>query len=98
MTLEPWNPGPLRSLNTLYPQHPRNIDTTATGEERGGEGGGCRESYVSGVKITQLFLPSRRHPGFGAQGRLRISVDVAGSGWSEGKRMSVRAMRKVGHP
>ena len=35
-------------------------------------------------------------------GRQRIigqpSVDVVGSGWSEGKRMSVRATRKVGHP
>jgi hypothetical protein len=25
-------------------------------------------------------------------------VDVVGSGWSEGKRMSVRVTRKVGHP
>ena len=35
-------------------------------------------------------------------GRQRVigqpSVDVAGSGWSEGKRMSVRVTRKVGHP
>ena len=35
-------------------------------------------------------------------GRQRIigqsSVDVAGSGWSEGERMSVRVTRKVGHP
>ena len=45
-----------------------------------------------------MFLPSHRLPGFGAQGRLRISVDVAGSGWSEGERMSVRVTRKVGHP
>ena len=26
------------------------------------------------------------------------SVGVAGSGWSQGKRMSVRVTRKVGHP
>ena len=25
-------------------------------------------------------------------------MDVAGSGWSEGERMSVRVTRKVGHP
>ena len=35
-------------------------------------------------------------------GRQRIigqpSVDVAGSGWSEGKRMSARVTRKVCHP
>ena len=35
-------------------------------------------------------------------GRQRIigqpSVDVAGSGWSEGKRMSARVTCKVGHP
>ena len=48
--------------------------------------------------ISSLVLPSHRLPGFGAQGRLRISVDVAGSGWSEGKRMSAPVTRKVGHP
>ena len=48
--------------------------------------------------IPSLVLPSHRLPGFGAQGRLRISVDVAGSGWSEGELMSARVTRKVGHP
>ena len=62
---------------------------------------GCRESYLSVMGISRRFCPSRRHPSLGA-GRQRIigqpSVDVVGSGWSEGKRMSVRVTRKVGHP
>ena len=41
-----------------------------------------------------MFLPSHWLPGFGAQGRLRISVDVVGSGWPKGKRVSVRVTRR----
>ena len=94
MILEPWNPGPSRSLNTCYPQHPCNIDTTVTGEE----GGGVQRDLCWWCEDHSTVPSEPRHPGFGAQGRLRISVDVVGSGWSEGKRMSVRVTRKMGHP
>ena len=48
--------------------------------------------------IPSLVLPIHKLPGIGAQGRLRISVDVAGSGWSKGELMSARVTRKLSHP
>ena len=100
LTLEPLN---LETLRSLRPST-RNTHATPTlqlqGEEGGGEGGAER------VILVSWESPDGSARAAGIQvlgvGKQRIighsSVDVVGSGRSEGKRMSMRVTREVGHP